>query len=473
MTDTPELEAKWGRVRERLRSQLGDDLFNSWFARLEIESFDGWIITLSVPTLFLRSWINSHYGDKLNEIWLAEEPRVKRIELRVRSHGDAARNKNDLRPGMARPTPPGTNAATGAVPDARAAHSNGAASPLDARYTFETFVVGRSNALAHAAARQIASTAPGAPIEYNPLFIHGSVGLGKTHLLNAIAWEVKRQFPARRVMLLSAVRFMSSFIEAIKNRDTITFKKIFTAIDLLLVDDMQFLQGKSVQQEFCHLFNALENSKCQVVIAGDQIPARMEALDERIRSRLSGGLVLQINAPDTEMRQKVLTTRARQFSKTGEHSEISSEILSFLAHRVQGSGRDLEGALNRVIAVQKLRRRPATIEEAGEAVRDLVTESQPRHVMIEDVLRAIAGHFNVTRADLLSARRHKTVVYPRQIGMYLAKTLTTRSLPEIGRKFGGRDHTTVLHAVRKIERLLGEDPTTRYAVETLQDHLRD
>ena len=311
------------------------------------------------------------------------------------------------------------------------------------------------------------------PVEFNPLYIHGPVGTGKTHLLNSIAWESKARHPERKVLFLSAVRFMSSFVEAVKSKDTISFKKLFADVDLLLIDDMQFLQGKSVQQEFCHIFNALDTSKNQIVIAGDSAPSKLEMLDDRMRSRLSGGLVAQIGPTDFDIRRGILEKKLSQTLRGNTRIEISPSVLDFLARRIQSSGRELEGAMNRIIAAHSLNKRPITVEEAALSIQDLISEEQNRQIMIEDVLRTISGHFNVTKQDILSSRRHKTIVYPRQIGMYLAKVLTTRSLPEIGRKFGGRDHTTVLHAVRKIEKLIKTNPSIRESITTLENSLKE
>jgi chromosomal replication initiator protein len=266
---------------------------------------------------------------------------------------------------------------------------------------------------------------------------------------------------------------MSSFVEAVKSKDTISFKKLFADVDLLLIDDMQFLQGKSVQQEFCHIFNALDTSKHQIVIAGDSAPSKLEMLDDRMRSRLSGGLVAQIGPTDFDIRRGILEKKLSQTLRGNTRIEISSSVLDFLARRIQSSGRELEGAMNRIIAAHSLNKRPITVEEAALSIQDLISEEQNRQIMIEDVLRTISGHFNVTKQDILSSRRHKTIVYPRQIGMYLAKVLTTRSLPEIGRKFGGRDHTTVLHAVRKIEKLIKTNPSIRESITTLENSLKE
>ena len=477
-----EFQERWQRVRDRLRAQLGEDVYSSWFTRMEAERFEAGTVTLSVPTLFLRSWVRSRYGDKLLSMWCMEDEAIKRIELRVRTQGEAARARRHAGPGLEPgPSPAG--------PASRHPNTNGHAmseppigcvsgiidhgTPLDRRFSFATYVVGHSNILAHAAALQVATAEPGEPAEFNPLYIHGPVGTGKTHLMNAVAWEIRRRAPARKILFLSAIRFMSSFVEALKAHDTIAFKRRFTDIDVLMIDDMQFLQGRAVQQEFCHIFNALDDPSHRIVIAGDQPPSRLEVLDERMRSRLSGGLVAQIGPTDFDLRRGILDKRVEQMSGGESKIEIPGPVLDFVARRVHSSGREVEGALNRIVAAHSVNKLPITVEQAAESIRDLVSESQSRPIMIEDILRAVSGHFNVTRQDLLSARRHKSVVFPRQIGMYLAKTLTTRSLPEIGRKFGGRDHTTVLHAVRKIEGLLGKDNDVRQSIDALSSMLRE
>lgn len=515
-----DLKTKWERVLARLRAQIGEDLVSSWFSSMEVECVEAGSVTLSVPTKFLKSWTNSRYGDRLLSLWRDENEKIVRVDIRVRQPGEAAlakkakaeaaiaqaANAHQLTGGAGLGNPAhasavlagaaqsggaygGTSQANGALPGARLA--NGAVmsaaavsvplaeagsergSPLDPRLTFETYIVGRSNALAHAAAQRVTSFRAGDALEFNPLYVHGSVGVGKTHILNSIAWDIRRNNPGRKVLMLSAVRFMAGFVEALKSRDVHGFKQSFANIDVLLIDDIQFLRGDKVQQEFCHLFNMLASAGKQIVIAGDMAPSRLEALDERIRSRLSGGLAAQVGPVDSEMRRGILDARAKQLVDAGQSVNIPSEVLNFIARRVQGSGRDLEGVLNQLVAQEKLSQTAITVDAAASVIRDIVAEAPPRQIMIEDVLRAVTGHFNVSRADLLSPRRHKSVVYPRQVGMFLAKTLTTRSLPEIGRKFGGRDHTTVLHAVRKIERLVGEDNGVRESVDALRNVLRD
>jgi chromosomal replication initiator protein len=324
-------------------------------------------------------------------------------------------------------------------------------SPLDAAQTFGNFIVGKANALAHAAALRVADADAQAPLSFNPLFIHSAAGLGKTHLLNAIAWHIRQKQPGRRVMFLTAERFMYSFIAALKQRDTLAFKDQFQAVDVLLIDDFQFLQGKTMQQEFCHAFNSLVDSRRQVIVAADVPPAQLDAVDQRMRSRLMGGLVVDIELPDLDLRRRILMGRYEQMLRRDPSVTVPDDVLEFIANRMTGGGRELEGALNRVMAYQQFNQLPVTLDLAAMVLRDMSANPDQSRVKIEDILKVVGRHFNVARTDLLSPRRARTVVVPRQIGMYLAKKLTSRSLPEIGRRFGGRDHSTVLHAVRKIE----------------------
>ena len=299
--------------------------------------------------------------------------------------------------------------------------------------------------------------APGAIVSFNPLFIHSAAGLGKTHLLNAIAWHVRKLHPERRVLFISAERFMYHFINALRSRDMINFKDYFQTIDVLLIDDFQFLQGKSMQQEFCHTFNSLVDNKRQVIVAADVPPVQLESIDQRMRSRLTGGLVVDIETPDLDLRYHILESRLEAARQRDPNLIIGSDVLEFIANKITGGGRELEGALNRVIADQQLTRARITVDLAAMTLRDLAQPNDVTRIRIDDILKVVGRHYNVARADLLSPRRARSIVRPRQIGMYLAKKLTPRSLPEIGRRFGGRDHSTVLHAVRKIEELLLTD----------------
>jgi chromosomal replication initiator protein len=322
---------------------------------------------------------------------------------------------------------------------------------LDPAQTFETFVVGASNQLAHAAMCRVADAAPGAAVSFNPLFIHAGSGLGKTHLLSAVAHRIRERRPDRRVMLLTAERFMINFVMALRQRDTLAFKDQFQAVDVLLIDDFQFLQGKTMQQEFCNAFNSLVDQRRQVIVAADVPPAQLDSIDLRMRSRLMGGLVVDIDLPDLETRRRILRSRYETMLKRDASVVIPEEVLDFVASRITGSGRELEGALNRIAAYQQFNQAAVTLDLASLVLRDMQANPDGSRIKIDDILKVVGRHFNVGRTDLLSPRRARSVVVPRQIGMYLAKKMTARSLPEIGRRFGGRDHSTVLHAVRKIE----------------------
>jgi chromosomal replication initiator protein len=450
------LKQSWERIGQRLRAELGEDLYSSWFARMEAERFEAGRLMASVPTRFLRNWIEAHYADRLHRICETELGPLDAVSIRVRVCGMPARAAEP-----AKRIAPDEAALMGSQGSAATALSRGSGrergSPLDHGLTFETFVVGRSNALACSAAQRVADARPGQPLSFNPLYIHSPAGQGKTHLLNAISWRIRESNPDIKVLYLTAERFMYHFIAALKDRDTIAFKDYFQTINVLLIDDFQFLQGKTMQQEFCHTFNSLVDSKRQVIVAADVPPSQLECLEQRMRSRLAGGLVVDIEAPDLDLRRNILKARLADAGRHDPAIVIPDDVVEFLANRITGGGRELEGALIRVVASQQLTRAPMTVDLAAAAVRDLSHTPEAVRVRIEDILQIIGRHYSVSRSDLLSPRRARSIVRPRQIGMYLAKKLTSRSLPEIGKRFGGRDHSTVLHAVRKIEELLKAD----------------
>jgi chromosomal replication initiator protein len=481
MTSTD--QERWARVRDRLRAEVGDDVYSSWFARMELEAIEDDTVKLSVPTRFLKSWIQSHYAEKVLACWQAEQPTILRIELTVRSA--VIRTM----PPKSKPAEPTAELAGNRAQTTREFRSNGGelrsmvapvsavhealgGSPLDPRLCFETFVVGRSNTLAHAAAKQVAQGRRGDAVMFNPLYIHAGVGLGKTHLLQSVAWAGNTS-AERKVLYLTAERFMYGFVAALRTQNAIAFKEALRAIDVLVIDDLQFLQGKSTQAEFCHTLNALIDAGRQVVIAADRPPSDLESLDERVRSRLAGGLVVEMGSLGEELRLEILKYRAAAAKQHHPGFDVPSQVLIFIAKTVTHNGRDLEGALNRLLAHSKLTGQPITLEMAEREVRDLVRPQEPKRVKIEDIQRVVARQYNVSRADLLSSRRTANVVRPRQVAMYLAKTLTLRSLPEIGRRFGGRDHTTVLHAVRKIENLVSTDTALAEEIEMLKRQLQD
>lgn len=485
MTERPTSDL-WSRVMKRLRAELGEDVFSSWFARVEFEQADASTVQLSVPTRFLKSWIHGHYRDRLLQLWNAEGHTARRVELVVRS---AARPKTiEPRPAEAsgsdgvsaqpvpamlpvRPSPVSVPAAARrAVPQPEGPLGG---SPVEPRFTFDSFCEGAPNRVAFAAARAVAETPAGGKAPFNPLFLHAGVGRGKTHLLHATAQAARQADPNRNVVYLTAEHFMFRFVAALRSQSAIAFKESMRDIDLLLIDDMQFLQGKSVQQEFCHTLNVLIDSARQVVVAADRPPTELETLDERVRSRLGGGVAFEIGAPDADLRRNILHTRYAALQHTMPGIDIPEPVLDYVAQTVVSNGRDLEGALNRLVAQWQYTSVPVTLASAEVTLRDLVGAREPRRIRIEDIQKIVARHFNVSKADLLSSRRTRTIVRPRQIAMYLSKVLTPRSLPEIGRRFGGRDHTTVLHAVRKVEELMQADRALADEIEMLKRLIDD
>ncbi|MGE3229242.1 MAG: chromosomal replication initiator protein DnaA, partial [Hyphomicrobium sp.] len=341
-------------------------------------------------------------------------------------------------------------------------------SPLDPHHTFENFVVGAPNRIAHAAAMQVAETVLTDNPAYNPLYIYSPVGHGKTHALQSIAWKVKARAENAKVLYLTAERFRYQFVEALRSQDPISFKEKFRSIDILLIDDLEFMQGEKTEQEFDHIINALLDGGRQVVVASARHPAQIERLNERMRSRLQRGLVAEIGVFDHDLRQRVLDQRIAEKRAIDPAFDLSREVVDILAGRLTESGRELEGAVNRLFLTWQHMRAPITPDIAENVVRDLFQGVEPRRIKIEDILRIISRHFGVSKGDLLSQRRHRSVVWPRQIGMYLAKQLTHRSLPEIGRRFGNRDHTTVLHAIRKIEGVIASDSGLRDEIDELK-----
>jgi len=465
---------QWLRVSQRLKVELGDDVFNSWFGRLEFEEADMSTVYLSVPTRFLKSWINAHYGEKLLALWNAERKGIARVELIVRGtvriRAVPQQEKSDSPVTSVAPQPVAVFPAATVGQQRRGQESDGGlgGSPVDPRYTFETFCEGAANRVAFAAAKAVAESMASRSTPYNPLYIHAGVGRGKTHLLHAITRAARMAQPGRNVVYLTAEHFMFRFVAALRSHSAIPFKESLREIDLLLIDDMQFLQGKSVQQEFCHMLNQLIDGARQVVVAADRPPAELETLDERVRSRLRGGVAFEIGAPDVQLRRDILKARYIVAGSQSPGLDIPEPILEYVAQSVVSNGRDLEGALNRLVAQWQFTRQPVTLVSAEITLRDLVGAREPRRVRIEDIQRVVARHYNVSKADLLSSRRTRTIVRPRQIAMYLAKVLTPRSLPEIGRRFGGRDHTTVLHAVRKIEGMIEADKALGEEIELLK-----
>ncbi len=482
------MEGRGHKVRAMLRAQLGEDIFTSWFNALEFESFDGATVQVSVPVKFLRNWIQSHYEDALLACCKAEFKGAARVEVVLRQPGSnggklqyTSAEQTQRRDGEAgvRPVMPSGDEGPRPLPLAamhaivmptpgRTQVGGFEGSPLDPRYTFETFVVGTANRMAHAGATQVAETVMASNPAFNPLYIHSSVGLGKTHLLHAIAWDVKRRNPDANILYLTAERFRYQFVEALRSQDPLAFKEKFRSIHLLLIDDLEFMHGEKTEQEFDHIINALLDGGRQVVVASARAPNHIDRLNERMRSRLQRGLVTELGSLDYDLRLKVLEKRVAEKVAFDKSFQLSADVMQLLAERLTENGRELEGAVTRLYANWQYMRTSITLDIAETVVRDLVQGIEPRRIKIEDILRIISRHFGVSKGDLLSQRRHRSVVWPRQIGMYLAKQLTARSLPEIGRRFGNRDHTTVLHAIRKIEGEITGNPRLRDEIDELK-----
>ena len=431
--DTDQAQSPWARVCDKFKNEFGQQAYSTWLGQLGYSGVDADTVELTAPTKFVRDWIQRNYAPRIQDFFKAEDPRIKNLNIRLSARKEIKRPS--AQPSLQKPvaaSPPGEGGA------------------LDPKYTFDSFVVGKSNELAYAAAKRIAESDE---VTFNPLFLHGGVGLGKTHLMHAIAWEARRNNPDKRIAYVSAEKFMFEFISALRFKDTHAFKQKFRAVDLLMVDDVQFISNKeSTQEEFFHTFNALVDNRCQVVITADRSPTDLEGIEDRIVSRLGWGLVADIHPTDYELRLGILQSKA----ELAKDVTVPAEILEFLARRITSNVRELEGALNRVMAYAMLVGRPITMDMTREVLQDLI-RANDRKLTIDEIQRNVADYFNLRLAEMLSERRARTIARPRQVAMYLCKQLTSRSLPEIGRRFGGRDHTTVMHAVRKIEDLRRDD----------------
>jgi chromosomal replication initiator protein len=455
-------EAQWARIRGRLRGELGEAAFKSWLKPLTLKGLDDGIVRISVSTKFMRDWVSNHYGERLGNLWAEENPNVHAVKFLVEPRQAPARGQPARAPqthGRQMPRAEQAIRVGESEPLGDTAGSEIGA-PLDYRFTFENFVVGKPNELAHAAALRVADAKN---VPFNPLFLYGGVGLGKTHLMHAIAWRIRERHPERRIVYLSAEKFMYQFIRAVRYKDTMAFKERFRSVDVLMIDDVQFIGGKdSTQEEFFHTFNTLVDQNRQIVISADKSPSDLDGVEERLRSRLGWGLVADIHPTTYELRLSILTAKADEID-----TEIPSKVMEFLAHKITSNVRELEGALNRIVAQSTLVGRDITLESTQEMLHDLL-RANDRRITIEEIQKRVAEHFNIRLSDMHSARRARAVARPRQVAMYLAKQLTSRSLPEIGRKFGGRDHTTVMHAVKKIDELRSLDSSLSEDVELLR-----
>ena len=453
--DSHSMQQRWARVRHGLEKELGAAAFQSWLRPVQFGSTNNDKLILLAPTRFLRDWVESRYGELIIALWREEDTKVNELVIEVRRQKvPQSPELQSSRKEIIKPT--SERLSLHVVDSDDAAHG----SPLSPKFRFSNFVIGKPNEFAHAAARRVAEADK---VPFNPLYLYGGVGLGKTHLMHAIAWHIKERDPSRRVIYLSAEKFMYQFIRALRFKDTMAFKDQFRSVDVLMIDDVQFIGGKdSTQEEFFHTFNALVDQNRQVIISADKSPTDLEGLEERLRSRLGWGLVADIHPTTYELRLGILQSKVEKLGVA-----VPTKVLEFLAHKVTSNVRELEGAMNRIAAHATLVGRDITLEATQEVLHDLL-RSYERRVTIEEIQRQVASHYQIRVGDMHSARRSRSIARPRQIAMFLAKQLTQHSLPDIGRRFGGRDHTTVLHAVKKIDELCLIDKQFQDDVEFLR-----
>ncbi len=443
----------WGHVLAELQKTVGKNNYTTWIEPLQFNELTDGVAKIQVPTTFVGNWVSRNYSDQILRHLIGAGAKVSRIEFCVAPRAEMASAPQDK---------PKTQRKNGAaLPD----EADLPGAPLDGRFTFDSFVVGKPNALAHAAARRVAE---GGAVSFNPLFLYGGVGLGKTHLMHAIAWELQTRRPDLRVVYLSAEQFMYRFVQALRDKDMMAFKTLFRSVDVLMVDDVQFIAGKeSTQEEFFHTFNALVDQNKQIIISADRAPGEIKDLEDRIKSRLQCGLVVDLHPTDYELRLGILQQKADYYHQQYKGLELADGVLEFLAHRITSNVRVLEGALTRLFAFASLVGREITLDLAQDCLADILKQSD-RKVTVEEIQRKVSEHYNIRLSDMLGPKRVRTIARPRQIAMYLAKKLTTRSLPEIGRRFGGRDHTTVMHGVKRIEELKVDDQQMTEDLELLR-----
>ncbi len=453
------MNKEWDDIRSKILKDIGKDSFQNWIEPLVFLGIKEGIAKFGVPTVFIGNWVERNYGEIINNHFKHEGLEVNQISFDLLNVKELDQNATFFSMGN------NIEAFDIKVNSKKFKDIVLPSSPLDRRFTFEKFVVGKPNELAHAAARRVAE---GGTVTFNPLFLYGGVGLGKTHLMHAIAWEMRTLNKDARMLYLSAEQFMYRFVQALRFKDMHGFKELFRSVDVLMVDDVQFIAGKeSTQDEFFHTFNALIDHGKQIVISADRAPGEIDGLEERIKSRLAWGLVVDLHPTDYELRLGILQSKVEIQSKLHPDVKYNSGILEFLAHRISSNVRVLEGSLTRLFAFASLVGREIDLDMAHECLADILRSSE-RKVTIDEIIRKVSDHYNLRMSDMMSARRARIVARPRQVAMFLAKTLTSKSLPEIGRRFGGRDHTTVIHAVRKIEDLKHTDLQIAEEVEILR-----
>lgn len=445
----------WELVTQDLLKYYGEALYNSWFSKINFIENTTNNIVLCAPTNFIRDWIKSKYSVVILQLFQHYVTSIKSVEIITKELAPHEKNTFEL------PTNTFSDIGSSEL------NSENIFSTLDVRFTFDNFVVGAPNELAYAAARAVAEFDK-AVAESNPLFLYGGVGLGKTHLMHAIGWYIKQNNPSRKVIYMSAEKFMYQFVKALRNKEVMSFKERFRSVDVLMIDDIQFICGKdSTQEEFFHTFNTLIDNNRQMVISCDRSPSDLDNIEDRIKSRLGWGLVADVHSTTYELRLGILESKIEQMN-----INIPKNVIDFLAVKITSNVRELEGALNKVIAHSTFTGKEITLENTQSILRDLL-RSNERIITIEDIQKKIAAHYNIKLSDMSSTRRVRSVARPRQIAMYLSKTLTPKSLSDIGKKFGKKDHTTVMHAIKKIEELLENDLELREEINLLMKILQN
>ena len=442
-------DRKWTKLKISLKKSIGENNFNNWLSPIEFSHVEEDVAIFTVPTNFLGNYVSQNFGEIIVAQISSEVNKINRIRFEVDNKSNNLASSQPSAP--AHISFPKDNELTGAQ--------------LDKRFTFDAFVVGKPNELAHAAARRVAE---GGDVSFNPLFLYGGVGLGKTHLMHAIAWELSNRRPDINVLYLSAEQFMYRFVQALRERKMMDFKQLFRSVDILMVDDVQFIAGKgSTQEEFFHTFNALVDQNKQIIISGDRAPGEIKDLEDRIKSRLQSGLVVDLHPTDYELRLGILQSKVERQKQQYPELSIDNNVLEFLALRISTNVRVLEGALTRLFAFASLIGRHITLEVAQDCLADVLRASE-RKITVEEIQRKVSEHYNIRLSDMIGPKRLRTYARPRQIAMFLSKQLTSRSLPEIGRRFGGRDHTTIMHGVKRIEELRAQDGQIAEDLEMLR-----
>lgn len=446
-------QEQWGELRQRLRKTVGQNNYTTWIEPLKFHDLQDGVAVFDVPTNFLGNYVSQNFADLILHEMHTRNSDIRRLSFKVIANADS------------KPAP--ASEKTSQI-SGRKASSGLSPAALDSRFTFDSFVVGKPNELAHAAAKRVAE---GGPVTFNPLFLYGGVGLGKTHLMHAIAWELQSSRPDLNVLYLSAEQFMYRFVQALRDKKMMDFKEIFRSVDVLMVDDVQFIAGKDgTQEEFFHTFNALVDQRKQIIISADRAPGEISGMEDRVKSRLQCGLVVDLHPTDYELRLGILQSKVEMQRQTYPDLKLNDGVLEFLALRISTNVRVLEGALTRLFAFASLVGREITMDLTIDCLADVLRASE-RKITVEEIQRKVSEHYNIRLSDMIGPKRLRSYARPRQVAMYLCKQLTSRSLPEIGRRFGGRDHTTVMHGVRRIEELKQQDGQIAEDIEMLRRSL--